>query len=131
MSDEEKDLNKFPVHQDIVVLSADDCKQLKLGWTVKEYTGFEIFKFDNEGKIVEESLLNEDDIFVGLEIAVYVLGGYAKMIVEQSENGELCARSQNCLSCLKFNKDDRQCWISSCIINLRGLKKANKNTIIE
>jgi len=33
---------KFPIRQDIEILSADDVKQLKLGWTVKEVIGMAV-----------------------------------------------------------------------------------------
>lgn len=99
--------------KDIAILPADEPRDTKIGWTVKEYNGVPIFK----SGAYDVYLNNKDDIKEGDKIIV----NNHLMEVKTDDQGELQGHSERWLSLLEFSKDDRHCWISTCMINKRGL----------
>jgi hypothetical protein len=95
---------------------------MKLNWTIKEYVGCEIFKQEAP----QSSLINEDDLKEGDQIICYSW----LLTVKKNEDGELYGENKQLYAILDFSKDDRKCWVCGGIINLRGIKNANKNTIV-
>lgn len=110
----------YPIKTDIEVLPADKAEPLKLNWIIKEYIGTEIYKFGTENPII-----NKDDLKVGDEVDCW--GCKAKVIglsyaISESGDTEFM---------LSFDRDDRHCWVCDGIINMRGITKACKETVIK
>jgi hypothetical protein len=109
-------------------MNNDKTEELKLNWTVREYIGCEIIK-----KGSEEPLKQLDDIKIGDEILLPLFNGYCegKVVELSGKNGY--ARSVNDVygTVLEFGGDDRECWVSVGLINLRGIKKLTKGLTIE
>lgn len=149
----------LPLRQDTTVIPPSDPKKLRLGWTIREYAGPEVYSltefFRNGGSIGEVRDLSsfgwDSDWEIklvdgGLEIT-YLLPGiatgkvsipvakvisvgdiliipglsYSKARVTQLTHDQAEAESDRCLFPLEFGKDDRECWVCSCIINKRVL----------
>jgi hypothetical protein len=115
---------KFPVRTELIVLPADPPDRKPIGWTVRTYSGFEILRLVTPGE-PGVTITKKEDLKVGDEILVMGLfGGYLKMVVEQDEDGDLFARGgEHLISSLAFGEDDRECWVSTGLINTRGIKK--------
>lgn len=99
----------------------------KIGFTVREYMGCEIKKFNEDGTVNMSELTKYEDIKVGMVIALPTMTGFFKATVE---DGMKFASNGKWGGILEFNKDDRQCWVCGGVINLRGVEKVNKNTIV-
>jgi hypothetical protein len=121
----------IPVRQELEVLSADEPKQLKLGWTITEYIGPEVYKWDErDGKpwpfrlSEEESLKAGDKLCFGWEAE-----GWSYEVVED-EYGVLSgiSRGGNTSAVLRFDEDERHCWVAMGFINLRSIRKLELKT---
>ena len=113
------DDEKILSHQDLTVLPADEPKQLKIGFTIKEYLGSPICK----PNAVDVLLMKKDDIHVGDTIWAPGLGGWLEVTVQQDENGHLYGASGKLVAFLEFDQDDRHCWIQTGIANTRALER--------
>jgi len=110
---------KILSHQDLTVLHADEPKQLKIGFTIKEYLGAPICK----PNAVEVLLTKKDDIHVGVTIWVPGLTGWLEVTVQQDGEGHLYGESGKLVAFLEFDQDDRHCWVQTGIANTRGLER--------
>jgi hypothetical protein len=116
-----ENIKNISIHQEIEVLPANNAKQLKLSWTVREYIGSEIYKFDSDQQIIKEPLIYKDDLQIGMVVAVPTFFGYAKTIIDK--NFQATSEGGKWTYILEFDKDDRHCWICSGSINLASIKK--------
>lgn len=112
---------KIPVRTELTVLPADDPGNRTIGWIVREYNGTEVYKADAPGTL----LLNESDIQVGDKLHVQTLVGTYLMIAYRDEYGVLQAQTETggMFADLKFNTDDRHCWVSTFAVNAKAVKK--------
>ncbi len=110
---------------DIIVLPADDPTNKKIGFTVREYLGCEVFKPLVEGGPTElMPLTKEEDIKSGDVILVPgLVGGYYWMTVEKDTCGGFRGRSEKLIALLEFAQDDRMAWVCGGLINTRGIEK--------
>ena len=107
----------------IIIIPADNVKNLKIGFTVHEYMGVEVFPFVN-GEIDKNPFINESDIYEGMDLAIPgLMGWFHIMKVHKDENGNFYAKTENILASLKFNSDERHCWTCSGLINIKAIKK--------
>lgn len=124
---------KIPAYSPLQVMSADECKSVKLNWTVKEYIGSEVFLFDSDDNIIKTPLIKLDDLKLGMPICVGGLFGYHKLQIKSeivdnkttvySENGKYAYF-------LVFDADDRHCWVCSGCANIDSIKKLDiKKTV--
>jgi hypothetical protein len=104
--------NKLYTPPEITIIPANDPKDVKLNWIVKEYIGAEIYK----DPITQALLTNKDDIRPGHEIYAYDI----KAIV--NDDGE-SASSQKFLYILEFDTDDRHAWVCTGVCNMRAISK--------
>lgn len=110
---------------------ADEIK-----WTVREYQGTEVFRYnaaDHPNGLDSSKLIpvrQKDGIVEGDHILVAALtGGYHLMKVDPSESGEsLYGVGDKLMAVLEFGRDDRECWVCSGLINLRGVEKLRITT---
>lgn len=118
------------------VLGRDDPNQpVKINFTIREYMGIEVFKYnaeDHPNGIAKDKLVpitSKDGLGVGDVILVPALmGGYYLMKVEKDDNGTLSAQGDKLIAVLEFGKDDRGAWICGGLINTRGLLKLEITT---
>jgi len=112
--------DKLPLESPLVVLCPDEPRET-LGWTVREYNGSEVYRFDVLNQVLEVPLTGKDDIKPGMALAVPgLMGGYHKMTVSDDCTG---ANNENLYASLEFNSDDRECWTCTGLINLKGVEK--------
>lgn len=117
---EPKFVGKLPINQEIEVV--ENKNKENIGWSCKCYSGSEIYKLDENNKIIEIPLTNKDDLIKGLKIAVpNIFGTYNIMIAESKSSAK--TESKEMGASLEFDKDDRHCWVSTCTMNLRGVRK--------
>lgn len=110
---------RYTMSDDPRVLPADAPRELTLGWVVKEYLGAEIYRPND----TDTPLTSRDDVKLGDEVWVPVIGGYFAMIVKQLDDGRLYADSDWLSAYLEFGGDDRGSWCSVGVVNKRGLEK--------
>jgi hypothetical protein len=122
--------DEIPATVPLEVLPADEAPTKKLGWTVREYAGSEVYLFTSESFSMEDlvPLTTRESLKAGDEILVPSLGvGYLKMTVVE-RNGELSAESEGLLGVLEFGKDDRNAWVCGGLINKRGVAHLKLST---
>ena len=138
----------IPIRQDLTVLGADDQKTCFLDWTIKEHSGFEIFKLTDELKSLSNEEIYDDrywpvdkhndpihhkiitakddlkagDIIVGKSSLEDYLWGDG--VVKSDENGKLhvifdCGN----MGILEFDTDNRHCWVCTGLINMACFDK--------
>ena len=143
---------KFPIRQDITVLSADKASP-RLGWIIKEYIGSEIYKLSKYAQkkltieqqldtrkwprylinqnlkfhknIKEKDGLKEGDLVV---VKANPFDYWFDFGVVMKDGGsvshKLYVEAQNgCYVVINFNEDDRECWTTGCVINRRALER--------
>ena len=116
-----KDKEMKDIKHEIEVIPADEPKELKLNWTVREYIGQTVYWMDNETPITDKDALKEGDQFIA---------GSWIFTARKDEYGELYGEDEHIICCLKFGEDDRNCWVGSGFINKRGIARAKKNVVI-
>jgi hypothetical protein len=116
------DYTNYPLKTDLEVLPADEIRPSTVNWTIKEYTGTEVFRFGTE-----ITLTNKDDLKIGDEIDCW---GCRAMVISLESNLEH-AESDHSLFTLEFDKDDRHCWVCDGVINKRGIARARKDVVIK
>ena len=98
---------------EIEVLPADDPKQIKLGFVIREYNGTTVYLAADE---TESPIQTMDGIQIGDHIMVVTLIGTFHMIVLElkGDTGYACTTEPNnrFYAHLEFGKDERQCWTS-------------------
>lgn len=125
------DNKKLPARQGIEVLPADNPKQQKLGWVVRENIGSEVYLWIEDGPIPYR-LKKYDDLEIGDKICLSWRSTFwSYEIKSRFEDGSLWAESSheghNGIGVtLHFNKDSRHCWVAVGFINLRGITKLEK-----
>jgi len=143
----EKEMPQFPIRTDVTICQADAPKDHLIGWTMKEYLGFTVYKATDEmlanhslRKLLDDRLWPEDsdgqprlhkpltkyeDLQVGDKIIVKSLYDYLWFIaeVEERSDGSLRAATESCLVMLQFSEDDRKCWVASGTVNKACLDK--------
>ena len=124
-------VGKIPIRTELEILPADEPKQLKIGWTVKEYIGGEIFKLDANGQMITEPLTNKTDLIPGMIVAAPTLFGYVNTTIDVDQYGEVFGTSGGLYIMLSFGEDDRKCWVSSGAINMKAIKKLTKQKEIK
>jgi len=116
---EPEKFGRYPVRTELTVLSADDPGPEPIGWIVKTYNGTEVYLISAP----EVPLTTKASLQVGSEVLVTTLVGVYQMIVHQEANGTLYATTGPTVSDLKFDVDDRHCWVSTYAINTRGIAR--------
>lgn len=130
---ETEEFGRHPVKTGLTVLPADDVKQEKLGWTVREYLGCEVYPYkpDAEGKLPPqlEPIKTEDGLKEGMQILVPSLVGGFHIMTVMKEDNELYARGEKLMGALEFAKEDgRNAWVCVGLINMRGVEKLELRT---
>lgn len=106
----------------------DNPEQLKLGWTVREYIGSEVWK----ESAPEQSLTNEADIQAGdVIICPGLWNENLKMLIKKDSYGVLYGDCGHLTVVLCFDKDDRHCWTTGGFVNKRAIEKLTKGLIID
>ncbi|HMC00494.1 MAG TPA: hypothetical protein VKN14_05600 [Flavobacteriaceae bacterium] len=90
----------------------------KIKFCVREYIGAEILPISSEGQIINEPIKNENGILIDMEVSAWGM----TFIVKNNENG-FYLYSPNLMGIIEFNKDDRECYVCTGLINKKGLKK--------
>lgn len=107
------------------IIPAQEPKQLKLGWSIREYIGGEVLKEVNGQPLLKESDLQPED-----HVVVPTMFGYSNGIIKKNSFGQRYIQiGENYGASLEFSQDDRKCWISSCTFNLKGIKRLFKKQI--
>lgn len=97
----------------------------EIGWQCYEVIGSEVYL---ESK-PDEPLKNYDDLQPGVKILVPSLfGDYFLMEVKKDSFGELYGGDETHACNLEFAKDDRKCWVTTGLINLKGIRKLKLET---
>lgn len=107
----------------ITVLSADDPNAIKLGWTITEYIGPEIYYLpkDSADELVPVSI--KEDLKEGSTFCTCGLSGLISFEVYKDEYGFPYGECGNTMLCLQFDCDDRHCWTCVGFVNKRALAK--------
>lgn len=113
--------NKLPIRTEIEILPADEPKQFKLGWTVKEYLGSSCFLVSDPTETIIDTL---DGLRVGDEIVVWRTW---IVTVEKVEGRKAMARTGRLSVPMEFDIDDRHCWVATAMINLKAVEKLTMN----
>jgi len=136
-------LGKFPVRQDVTVFGPDRSKKAPvfLGWTIEEFSGVEIFKpFEGWQKDFCKALTDKgyygdlldnyaiksfSDIKVGDQIVVSSFSSLFEANVIEINDKEKTgvAESEGLFIYLCYGQDDRNAWISSCLVNKNYVSK--------
>ena len=119
----------YPVKAEVTVLSADEVNQAKLGWTVREYNGTEVFPYNPDdhppGEVNRDKLqaiTTKEGLKIGDTILVPgMMGGYHVMTVTEAR----IAKDGHTAAFLEFSQDDRACWVCTGMANMRGISKLN------
>lgn len=109
-------VGRIPIRTELTVLPADPPRE-PLGWVMREYNGTEVFKVGAVGV----PMTGREDIQPGARVIVTTLVGAFEMTVFE-EDGELWAESAGTVADLKFDTDDRHCWVSTYGVNKRLLR---------
>lgn len=122
-------IGKFQAKTELALIDGEP--KHTIGWMCKEYSGSEVFLVDAENKVIQKPLTKQSDLKPGTKVLVTTLVGDYFMTIE-SDGHKLSAITEgnDTLAILKFDIDDRHCWVSTGAINMRGIKKANKITQI-
>lgn len=99
----------------ITVLPADDVKDIKIGWTVKEYMGFKIDGEIAKGIRAMITTMKDGDT---LSVENYPNCTFTRY----SENEGILDSSESSLYSISIDQDERQKVICSLIMNKKGLK---------
>jgi len=94
-----------------------------ISFLVREYIGSYVHL--DRGPLSENELkpLTElEDLQDGSLVLVRAHSGHYRMTVKE-EGGRLIAYSGDLQALLEFGQDDRKAWISTGVINMKGLKK--------
>ena len=117
-------VGRFPARTEIPITPGDPNRQI--GWSSRIYDGVEVYRFGEDGEVVEVPLTAREDVQEGTVLAVPgVAVAYHRMVVERVEGRtELVARAgEHLFAPLRWAIDDRQCWTVSNLMNTRGLKR--------
>lgn len=112
------------VKSELIILSADDPKQLKLGLTMTCYSGVEIHPI-LDGEVQKEIIKDENGLHEGMKVEAW--GGVWTVIFDT--NGPYLD-SPRTRGMLEFNQDDRECWVCGGLINKRCIKGLVKKVSI-
>lgn len=112
--------DKVPTETPLIVMANDNPEQRTIGFTVREYMGSEVYLVVND-QMVEKPLTQLSDIEVGACIAVSGLCGYFKTTVQSVTQNRAYADNGTTGASLVFDDDDRHCWTSHGIFNLRAV----------
>jgi hypothetical protein len=126
------------VRSEITILGPDVPKAKPIGFTVRDYQGVEIHKYE-EGRQYErdedgrwkdlEPVTEEGALHAGDKILVHGLtGGLMLMTVEANSDGILHGVSGFLSARLEFGKDDRHAWVCTILVNIRGVEKLQLTT---
>lgn len=106
------------------VLGPDDPTAKRLGWTMQELQGVTVYKLDDDFRCgTGQNTIKKDEIQVGMEIAIPAMRGYFVGKVAQNEYGEFYANVLHWRAVLEVAQDERDCWVSIALINMRGIAK--------
>lgn len=115
-------VGKIPLRTDVTVLPADDPDQKPIGFSVNMRHGVEVYRFASDGSVDETPLRGYEDITDGTKLAVLGFsGGFHPMTVERSVSG-FTASNENLSAILQFDTDDRHCWITTGLVNMRAIR---------
>jgi hypothetical protein len=120
--------SNIPVRQELEVIPADEPKQLKLGWVIREHIGPEVYLWDSDNQPWPHMLRKEGDLKEGDRICFDWEDKGWSYEVKRDEHDVLYGISHSGqISCaLRFDVDDRHCWVAVGFINLRGVRRARK-----
>jgi len=116
---------------EVTSLGPDDPNQKPIGFTVREYQGVEISKYDPNRVYLYgdkgwdlEPITEETALQPGEQILVPgPTGGLVVMTVEKDTYGVLSGKSDQLSALLEFGKDDRHAWVCIGLVNLRGIER--------
>jgi hypothetical protein len=122
---------------EVSVIDAGDGKYTIPNFCVREYIGFEIFKYTG----IDDSIINKEDCKQivnkeDLKVGDKVFTGYSdnqfwgQGVIRAFDNGELYIDigQDKLRGFLEFDKDDRHCWVCGCVANMNGVEKVQFGT---
>ena len=95
-------------------------------FTVREYLGPEIHKFDPDQPPGQglAPIRKDDELKPGDQILVPGIGDeLILMTVERDEYGVLHGKAGELMAVLEFSNDDREAWVCTGLVNLKGLDR--------
>lgn len=134
----------MPIEQYITVTTGKEDNHL-LNCVVHEYQGFEIYLVSNEmddlftvfqledsrrwprnphtlKPLFQKVITNKDQLKVGMKVLVKGLLDYEWIVAtikQWTDSGKLYADLGGCVGFLKFEEDNRGCWVCTCLVNKR------------
>ena len=98
----------------------------EIKWTVHEYIGSPVYRMEGD-QIIQQELRKEEDLKVGDTIAFSGLSGFYRGVISGSDGHLTAVDPVGVGTLLEFNQDDRHCWVSGGIFNLKAIQKLDLN----
>lgn len=109
-----------------LLLSADKpTAKPKLNWKVYEYIGPEVYRWGADNMPWPFRIRHQEGLKPGDKLCFDWEDKAWSYEVLQNDYGKLYgqSRSGDTHACLEFNTDSRKCWVTTCFVNMKAIKK--------